>query len=685
MHWSLAYVLPLALLFFLPLFIDIGRFVNMHYSLSTALLIAAQPLLSEAQGWYGGRGGPAHYGPPRGQGKSCPALTAADVRSAGNNSLFTRWRPYSHVNAPAGWMNDPCAPMYDPTRDEYHILYQWHPHHINWGNISWGHAISKDLVSWTDVGGWKDSDALALGPAGNGSYNGLGIFSGTGQPVNLKGEQDGTLLAFYTSVAYLPTSWSIPYTPYTETQSLALSHDGGRTWEQYSGNPVIDTTTNIGPMFWNLTGFRDPNFEPWPEMDTLLGQSEPHYYTVFGSGIKGVGPRMPLWSAPASDLTKWTFLGALWEPADNTTLGSYLTTGSYGFNFEVSGFYSLKDSKSHDHYYVTMGSEGGNVTFHESSHWALWNEGVVTKRANGSAQFTPVAGGAADWGNAYAITSFDDTKHNRRIQWTWAPEDITGDSGLFSTLQQGFQGSLTIPRELFVHEADGLSDASGVLTSSKQAVVTKNADGTYFASTQGRRPASDVVAGLRKGAAYKKLNSGRCDNARVSDQGSAHMEIKTTVTSATGAFGVVFAASPDNKEYTTVIWEPSNNTILVDRSSSSTIKEFANDTVTGYFAPYTVASTGKPEAVTFDIFIDGSLVEIYVNERFALTTRIYPSMECSTGYGQYVAPGATATFSSFEAWVGLANVWPERPLNSSSKLIYDTPAQTNDYSWWAGN
>jgi beta-fructofuranosidase len=50
----------------------------------------------------------------------------------GNSSLFTRWRPYSHVNAPAGWLNDPCAPMYDPQRDEYHIFYQWHPNHINW-------------------------------------------------------------------------------------------------------------------------------------------------------------------------------------------------------------------------------------------------------------------------------------------------------------------------------------------------------------------------------------------------------------------------------------------------------------------------------------------------------------------------------------------------------------------------
>lgn len=662
--------------------------VTMRSYLTSALLLVS-PLLADASPWYG-RGGPRHYGDFKhgwGPSGSCSAITADEIRSMGNNSLFTRWRPYSHVQAPAGWMNDPCGPSYDPHRDEYHILYQWHPKHINWGNISWGHAVSKDLISWTDVTGWQNTEALALGPAGNGSYYGLGVFSGTVQPVNLKGESDGTLLAFYTSVSRLPTNWALPYLPGTETQSLAYSTDGGRTWQQYEGNPVIKMTTMQPPMDWDITGFRDPNYEPWPEMDALLGQTEPHYYAVMGSGIKGVGPRIPLWTAPASDLTSWTFQGALWEPAENTTFNSYLIQGSWGFNFEVSGFYSIKDSKGKDHYYVTMGTEGGNVSFHESNHWALWNEGTVTKRANGSALFTPVSGGAADYGNAYAITSFYDTKHSRRIQWTWAQEDIAGDGGLFGTLQQGYQGALGFPRELFVHEADGLSDPHGTLVNGKEAVVTKNADGTYYASTQGRRPASDVVAGLRKTAKYLSYhNWGRCQQAQViEERGSSHMEIKATVSDHSGAVGVVFGAAPDNSEYTTVIYEPSNNTVLVERMHSSTIVEFSNVTVTGYFAPYTIAKTGKEEPITFDIYIDGSLVEIFVNERMAITTRIYPSKNCSVGFGQYVAPGQSATFSSFEAWVGLANVWPNRPLNSSTQLVYDNAAETDNYVWWQGN
>ncbi|OQO01646.1 hypothetical protein B0A48_12682 [Cryoendolithus antarcticus] len=620
-----------------------------------------------------------------GNSQSCTSLTTDEIRASGNNSLFTRWRPYSHVNAPAGWLNDPCAPMYDPTRDEYHIFYQWHPQHINWGNISWGHATSKDMISWTDHGGWQDHQALALGPSGNGSYNGLGIFSGTGQPVNIHGQKDGTLLLFYTSVSWLPIGWSIPYHPGSETQSLAYSTDGGNTWQEYAGNPVISATTETAPMYWNITGFRDPFFEPSPHLDALLGQSEPHYYAVFGSGIKGVGPRIPLWSAPASDLTDWTFLGALWEPQANTSFGPLLSTGTYAFNFEVSGFFSLTDSKGDVHFYANMGTEGGNVSFHESNHWALWNEGVVTRGSNGSAQFHPVAGGAGDWGNGYAITSFNDTKNNRRIQWVWAPEDLVGDGGLFSAKQQGFQGSLTIPRELFVHEADGLLNPNGTLENGN-SVVTQHSDGTYSASTLGVMPARDVADGLRLGAKYTKISKTTyTSNQILQKQSAASYEVRAVVSAATGPVGLVIGASPDGVEYTNVIYEPSNNTILVERLHSSTIVEFANVTVTGFFAPYILAETGKAEAITMDVFVDGSLVEVFVNERFALSTRIYPSKLCSTGFGVYVGAGSSATFSNFEAWVGLANVWPERPANSSSPLVWDTAAATNNYTWWSGN
>ncbi|KAL1583286.1 hypothetical protein WHR41_07866 [Cladosporium halotolerans] len=644
------------------------------FSLSAACLAALPAVLASGQ-------------LDRRDHESCSSIDADQIRASGNNTLFTRWRPYSHVNAPAGWLNDACAPMYDPMRDEYHIFYQWHPNHINWGNISWGHATSKDMITWTDKGGWRDSEALALGPTGNGSYNGLGIFSGTGQPVNLQGEQDGTLLLFYTSVAYLPTNWRIPYTPYTETQSFAYSTDGGDTWQQYENNPVINATTETAPMYWNVTGHRDPFFEPWPAMDNLLGASEPHYYMVMGSGIKGVGPRMPLWSAPARDLTDWTFLGSLWEPEANSSFGPVLATGSNAFNFEVSGFYSLPDSKGNLHYYTTYGTEGGNVSFHQSPQWALWAEGTITPRENGSAQFNQIAGGVADWGNGYAITQFNDTKNDRRIQWVWTREDLVGDEGLFSATQQGFQGALAIPREIFVHETHGVLNPNGSLNTG-DSFLSQRADGTYDVSTQGRRPASDVMEGLREGAGHAchATNETFTSSEMFADTSAASYELLATFSGASsGPVGLVIAASPDGSEKTHVFYNPANSTVLVDRSASSMIKEFGNATVTGYFHPYTMAATGAVEDIVMHVIVDGSLVEVFVNERFALSTRVYPSQTCSTGYGVFVGEEGEARVKSFEAWVGLKNVWPERPEDSSSELVWDSVEETNNYTWWSGN
>ena len=87
-----------------------------------------------------------------------------------------------------------------------------------------------------------------------------------------------------------------------------------------------------------------------------------------------------------------------------------------------------------------------------------------------------------------------------------------------------------------------------------------------------------------------------------------------------------------------------------------------------------------------DIFIDGSLVELYINDRFWLTTRIYPARNDSVGFGVYVGEGNSTQVEvpEFISWTDTANVWPERPSNSSSQLVFDTAEQTNNYTWWTG-
>ncbi|EXJ83068.1 hypothetical protein A1O1_06686 [Capronia coronata CBS 617.96] len=609
------------------------------------------------------------------------------IQKMANNSLFERWRPYSHFSAPAGWMNDPCGPLYDPIGKTYHMHYQWHPDHVEWGNISWGHATSDDMVTWTDINhfpgnhiqAWSGHQAQSIGTSNLTSnkhvpqkYNILGIFSGTAQPVNLTGGVDGTLLTFYTSVSRGPLSWDQPYPADAESQSLTYSTDQGVTWTDYDGNPVI----NHLPVDWNITGFRDPFFHDSPELDTMLNYSEPHYYAIFGSGIGDVGPRIPLYTAPASNLTTWSYLGALWEPNGNTSLGQTYETGTWGWNFELPNLFKLGE-----HWFFSSGVEGGSTDYHEQN-WVVWNEGIVSARLNGSVAFQPISMGASDWGLLYAITSFNDTKNNRRVQIGWAREDMNG----FGIVQQGYQGALSIPRELFV-----MNTPSIILPMrNTSSVYTRQSNGTYTARTMGARPAQDIVLGLRNGSnvfnctvhSFVGKGNGYGSNMLMKAMNTSY-EVSMTIDSTRGRTGLTIGASPDFQEFTSIYYDPATSTIACDRTNSSTIKEFLNTTYVGFFEPYNIS--GKSESVRFTVFVDGSLVEIFVNDRFALTSRIYPSRLDSSGLGIYAAPGVNVTYSGpIRIWDGLRNVWPHRPRNSSSLLVYDTDQETNNRTWWSG-
>lgn len=274
-----------------------------------------------------------------------------------------------------------------------------------------------------------------------------------------------------------------------------------------------------------------------------------------------------------------------------------------------SNFFSLTDEDGDVHYYVMMGTEGGNTTFHPRLQWGLWNEGVVTRRANGSAQFTPVAGGAIDSGLLYAVTSFNDTKNNRRVQWGWANEELTD----YYT-QQGFQGAFALPREMYVKKTKGLVNTDGGLSTLGNNRVIEHSDGTFTAYTLAARPLPEVVSGIRNGTSQRNYAmNGTSSSSRTVGTGTDHMELTATFRNFSGPAGLTIAASPGGEEYTTIYWDPSNYTINIDRSHSSSIEGIAqNYTVVGYFYPYTYAETGT-EDVQMQVFIDGSLVELYIN------------------------------------------------------------------------
>ena len=138
-------------------------------------------------------------------------------------------RPHYHYAAAANWLSDPNGLVH--WNDEWHLFYQYNPDGEHWGNMSWGHAVSRDLHEWEELPPALTGDALGM------------IFSGSAviDHANSAGFGAGAMVAIYTSASD---------DPQRQAQSLAWSNDHGRSWHKYAGNPVL----NIG-----LADFRDPN------------------------------------------------------------------------------------------------------------------------------------------------------------------------------------------------------------------------------------------------------------------------------------------------------------------------------------------------------------------------------------------------------------------------------------------
>ena len=128
------------------------------------------------------------------------------------------FRPVYHHTPLYGWMNDPNGMFYKD--GVWHLYYQYNPYGSQWENMTWGHSTSRDLIHW-------EAQPLAIEADWLGS-----IFSGS---CVTNGDE---VVAMYTSAGH------------HQTQSIAFSKDGGRTFTKYAGNPVLTTS--------DVADFRDP-------------------------------------------------------------------------------------------------------------------------------------------------------------------------------------------------------------------------------------------------------------------------------------------------------------------------------------------------------------------------------------------------------------------------------------------
>ncbi|ETL41934.1 hypothetical protein L914_07137, partial [Phytophthora nicotianae] len=299
------------------------------------------------------------------------AAHAAIEEAEPGSELFEQFRPVYHFLAREKWMNDPCAPYYDEDTGLYHMFYQSNPNSTIWGNMTWGHAVSKDQVTWKDY-----PDALL---PFHDKWDNLGVFSGFA----MNNAIDGKHTVFYTGVTALPISWKKEYL-FGEHVMYATTSNGGSTWHKGT-KPLIKQP----PKGMNVTGWRDPMPFHSQSLDKHFGfdATTGSNYLLVAGGIHNEGPRIFLYHS--EDYLNWEYKGFLLAQEKNTKFSRY--SANWGYNFETTIYREMKDEDGELHNVMLFAAEG------DPNRYPMWATGTFGAAGSDSASsdsdeglFTPL-------------------------------------------------------------------------------------------------------------------------------------------------------------------------------------------------------------------------------------------------------------------------------------------------------
>jgi sucrose-6-phosphate hydrolase SacC (GH32 family) len=275
-----------------------------------------------------------------------------------------RYRPQFHFSSRRGWNNDPNGLVY--YQGEYHLFYQHNPFGVKWGNMHWGHAISRDLLHWEEL-----DDALAPDELGQ-MWSGSAMVDWNNTAGFQTGEEKALIAVYTAAGGWTPSSKGQPY-----TQCIAYSTDRGRSWTKYAGNPVL------GHL---MGGNRDPKVI-WHE------PTRQWVMALFLDPPKGQ-PNYALLGSP--DLKRWTRLCEVILPCG-----------------ECPDFFELSvDCDRANRKWIYWGADGHYLIGSFDGHAFVPETGPLRSYA----------------GNAYAAQTFSDIPESdgRRIQIAWLRGDLPG-------------------------------------------------------------------------------------------------------------------------------------------------------------------------------------------------------------------------------------------------------------------
>ncbi|KAK9065568.1 hypothetical protein SSX86_014969 [Deinandra increscens subsp. villosa] len=499
------------------------------------------------------------------------------------------------------------GPMY--FKGVYHLFYQYNPYGPLWGNISWGHSISHDLVNWFLL-------EPALTPTE--PYDITGCLSGS--TTILRGSKP---IILYTGQDVNKS----------QLQNLAfpknLSDPLLKDWIKWSGNPILAPVNDINP-----SQFRDPS--------TAWMGPDGKWRIVIGSEIKGQGTALLYYSKDGYNWTRsdnplhFSSETGMWECPDFYPVSN---VGKNGIDASFQGnntMHVLKVSYNSHEYYVIGTYDPKTDLFLAVTH--------DFRVSNTQFQY--------DYGRFYASKSFYDSAKQRRVLWGWVNE---GDSQS-DAIKKGWSGLQSFPRSIWLSDTrkqlvQWPVEEIKKLRGKQVSMENRELKGGSVLEVPGITASQadiEVLFSLTNLSDAELMDSDMFDPQLLCAQKNA------SLSGSFGPFGLLVLASKNLTEQTAVffrVFKGSNkfHVLMCSDQSRSSIAEEVDKSIYGAFLDLDPLK----EKISLRSLVDHSIVESFGGEGLAcITARVYPKLAIHEHAKLYVFNKGTksVTISSLNAW-----------------------------------
>jgi beta-fructofuranosidase len=401
----------------------------------------------------------------------------AQAAVSGDADLETRlaadpMRPQFHLLPAKNWMNDPNGPIY--FNGKYHMFFQYNPLAAVWGDMSWNHAVSPDMLHWTHL-------PVAFTPTPD-SPDSFGCFSGSALRVEKRVYQvyTGTKMSSHELATIRDGADNIQ-----ESQCLAYSDDPKLVKWTKMPQPIIP----LPPAGLQITGFRDPS--AWKQGDW--------YYMTVGSGEAKVGGCVLLYrSKNVEDANSWEYMHKLTSGEWNGKKTS--NPCDDGEMWECPDFFAL---------------DGGHVLIYSTLGKVIWESG---KLDTATMKFEKQKTGELDLGGFYAPKTQLDAQ-GRRILWGWIQEKRT-DAEMKAA---GWSGMMSLPRLLNLDKDGTLRVRVLPQVESLRAGIVPREEAASGVQKTLKQASGEVLCSGLKGKSYEfTLAQGETELLRINYSGEKH-------------------------------------------------------------------------------------------------------------------------------------------------------------------